>query len=611
MPEQAQTMMPLIIRRIINRVGRPLGINPFPRAFNYDHVPKNRAGAFEEIYQDNFWASDQSRSGVGSELEFTKRYRAELADLILCQNFKSMFDAPCGDLNWMPELLQKTPINYQGGDISESLVKQLKKQNPQINISQFDICNDPFPKVDVWHCRDCLFHLPFADILTALKNFVASEIPYALLTTHRAFLLHRNLDLNGIGFRFLDLERAPISLPKPLAYLPDYSRGSDFPRYVGLWSRQMIKDALSHKPTLYLLDASVAVTGAFVAARNMARAIKEDYNIVLVLPRGSAIAEEALQDFWRVEYLPIVNISKRFSACVLYFPALLLASLRLRLLMRGDGAQTLLLNDFYLMHGAVMRLLGFRGKIIAWVRCEPKNMAGFLSRPLLFFAKRSANKIVAVSKFVQSLLGDAEVIYDYYSGTAQAKPSPEKTFLYIGNYIAGKGQDVALQAFAIVAKHDTTVRLAFYGGDMGLQKNNDYRQKLEETAQQLGIKDRISFGDFLPDTSPVLECAFAALNFSNSESFSMTVLEASGAGLPVIATDSGGPKEIIKEGVTGYIIQVGDVVAAADRMLMLAQNPSAAATMGQAGASHISQTFSLEKFRNQLRDVIITMMIAN
>ena len=57
-------------------------------------------------------------------------------------------------------------------------------------------------------------------------------------------MIHENLDLKGIGFRFLDLERAPISLPRPLAYVPDYKIGSDFPRYVGLWTREMIAEAL-------------------------------------------------------------------------------------------------------------------------------------------------------------------------------------------------------------------------------------------------------------------------------------------------------------------------------------------------------------------------------
>ncbi len=244
MTAENASAVPLLLRRIVNRIGRPFGLNPFPRAFEYDLAASNSAGAFDTIYQENLWGSEDSRSGVGSELAATEQYRHGLQQLIVARGFQSMFDAPCGDLNWMPALLAVTPIAYQGGDISAAVVAAQTERHQGFQLRQFDICRDAFPQADVWHCRDCLFHLPFADIFKALNNFVASDIPYALLTTHHAWLLHRNLDLNGIGFRFLDLERAPISLPKPLAYIPDYKRGSDFPRYVGLWSRAMIQGAL-------------------------------------------------------------------------------------------------------------------------------------------------------------------------------------------------------------------------------------------------------------------------------------------------------------------------------------------------------------------------------
>lgn len=235
--------VPLLLRRIVNRIGRPFGINPFPRAFNYNLTTQTEV-AFDTIYKENLWGSEDSRSGVGSEMAATKRYREGLARLIQERGIRSIFDAPCGDLNWMPSLLQEVPIRYEGGDISASLVEVLNREHPQLSIRQFDICRDMFPMVDAWHCRDCLFHMPFADIRQALTNFLASGIPYALLTSHRAFLLHKNLDLDGVGFRFLDLERPPINLPRPLAYVPDYKAGTDFPRYVGLWSREMIALAL-------------------------------------------------------------------------------------------------------------------------------------------------------------------------------------------------------------------------------------------------------------------------------------------------------------------------------------------------------------------------------
>lgn len=236
----------LLAIRIANALGKPLGINPFPRSFPNELTTEaaDRSAVFDRIYRVNFWASDESRSGFGSETSFAAGYRERLGQCLRDIGAKRLFDAPCGDLNWITPLVRTTDLDYLGGDISESLVADLQQSFPGIAVRTFDICADQFPEADVWHCRDCLFHLPFDDIHRALANFCRSDIPFALITTHRA-RWHRNLDVNRGGFRYLDLERPPIGLPKADRYLRDYRPVRDFPRYVGLWRREAIGEALS------------------------------------------------------------------------------------------------------------------------------------------------------------------------------------------------------------------------------------------------------------------------------------------------------------------------------------------------------------------------------
>lgn len=235
----------LLAIRIANALGKPLGLDPFPRAFPSwaNAGGADRAAIFDRIYRTNFWGSRESRSGLGSEAGFTAAYRDRLRACLADLGARRVFDAPCGDLNWIAGLARDPGIDYLGGDISESLVADLRERYPDLATRVFDICTDPFPTADVWHCRDCLFHLPFADIRKALDNFARSAIPWAVLTTHRA-LLHRNLDVTAGGFRYLDLERAPIALPPAERYLKDYRVGRDFPRFVGLWRRETIAGAL-------------------------------------------------------------------------------------------------------------------------------------------------------------------------------------------------------------------------------------------------------------------------------------------------------------------------------------------------------------------------------
>lgn len=238
--------VPLLLKRVANRAVRPFGINPFPRAFqNPLAVGAQRPReVFEEIHRQNFWSSPESASGVGSEIKFARQYREKLENFIIENKIKRFFDAPCGDLNWMADLVLQTNIDYVGGDISERVIKFTSAKYPSISTRVFDIITDQFPESDVWHCRDCFFHLPFSAIRKALYNFSRSSIDYALITSHKSLVYHRNLDVDFGGFRFLDLELSPINLPPPMARIPDFLWGRDFPRYVCLWSREQISAAL-------------------------------------------------------------------------------------------------------------------------------------------------------------------------------------------------------------------------------------------------------------------------------------------------------------------------------------------------------------------------------
>lgn len=364
-------------------------------------------------------------------------------------------------------------------------------------------------------------------------------------------------------------------------------------------------------PIVYVVNPAVAMTGALIASCHAARLLRDDARMVLVLPKETLVRPEEVTDFWRVEYVSMLGLARHPWSMLRYLPLLLRDAWQLKQRMRRDGATRLQLNDFYLMHGSVLRLLGFRGRIVSWVRCNPALLAGALARPMLRLAHCSADVLVAVSAYIQSLLPPplrSVLLYDCYMGQARAprvwRDMEEKPLVYVGNYIRGKGQDVALAAFAIAAVEDAALRLHFYGSDMGLAKNQAYRAELEALAMQLHLKDRVRFHDFLPDTYPLLASAYAALNFSVSESFSMTVLEASGAGVPVIATSCGGPQEILREGVTGFLIPVGDVAAAAARILRIARNPVQAEAMGQAGAAHVQATFAPPQFRAALKVIL-------
>ena len=129
MNEDKATGPVMLVKRIVNRLGRPFGINPFPRAFANPTTEQlsERAEVFDSIYRSNFWGSGESRSGVGSEIDFSMAYLARLRALIADRALRRLFDAPCGDLNWSIDLARDPAVAYAGGDISASLIADLRK----------------------------------------------------------------------------------------------------------------------------------------------------------------------------------------------------------------------------------------------------------------------------------------------------------------------------------------------------------------------------------------------------------------------------------------------------------------------------------------------------
>lgn len=363
------------------------------------------------------------------------------------------------------------------------------------------------------------------------------------------------------------------------------------------------------KPILFIVDGSIDVTGALVSASRQAELLKHELDTILVLSSFHRVPAERLTAFAGIVTLPLVSPRKKLLNAILYVPSLLLSSIQLRLAMWRRGSDRLQLNDFYLLHGAVLRLLGFRGRIVTFVRIDPTRY-GAAGKVWLNAARWCSTEMAAVSKFIQSLLGPefpTRLIYGQVSldAVAPARPDPERPLiLFVGNMIEGKGQEVAIAAFNRIAALYPNARLRFVGGDMGLEKNRQFTARLKQEAADGPVPKRIEFVGATNDVSPHYVHAYAALNCSESESFSITCLDGSAAGLPMVATRCGGPEEIVEDGNTGFLVPVGDAEAVAEKLAWLLDHPDEAAAMGAAGRALVATRFSPEQAKTVFTELL-------
>lgn len=224
-------------------------LNPFKKAkkaFRRTIHKLNLEDKFTQIYNINYWGNEESRSGRGSTLVLTSNLRKKLPELFNTFSIKSVFDGPCGDFNWMKLVVEETRIDYTGGDIVLPMIEenQSKYASQHVRFVKIDLTKDALPTADLMICRDCLFHLSFADTKLVLNNFIQSNITYLLTTTYHNDATFKNEDIVTGHFRMIDLFSAPYHFPKELLFKIDDWVAPEKPRAMCLWTRDQILVAL-------------------------------------------------------------------------------------------------------------------------------------------------------------------------------------------------------------------------------------------------------------------------------------------------------------------------------------------------------------------------------
>jgi glycosyltransferase involved in cell wall biosynthesis len=365
---------------------------------------------------------------------------------------------------------------------------------------------------------------------------------------------------------------------------------------------------------ILVIENSLDVTGALKSITSVAVGLKEHYDFQFVIPSGSR------SRFWiermgfsQIHELPMVEISKRVSSLIRYFPLLLLNTFRLRMIVKREKVDLIHANDLYNLLPVVYKMLGGVTLYVCHIRFLPDRFPKALFNVWLRLHQRYAAKIISVSHAVSKQLDDHPknaVIYDElplqerYPETLESDANKSTfTFLYLSNFMEGKGQNFTLEAFAKIYNSLPHWKLRFVGGDMGLKKNKDYINSLKRCAQELGIDKKIEWATFTEDVESEYKQAEIVLNFSESESFSITCLEALYFGRPLIATDCGGPAEIIDNGITGVLVTNKNVNDMAEAMIKLALEKASRDTMGLKARQTIREKFHVTKTTFRIKEV--------
>ena len=169
--------------------------------------------------------------------------------------------------------------------------------------------------------------------------------------------------------------------------------------------------------------------------------------------------------------------------------------------------------------------------------------------------------------------------------------SEPAVLLHIGRFNEQKNHAGLLDAFSMIVKIHPDCILKLIG-------DGDLQKKMEAYAEELGIREKVSFLGSQTDVYPFLKAADVFLLPSKFEGMPMTIIEAMGTGLPVVASAVGGVPDMLEDRISGMLVPC-EPAAVAEVVCRLLDSETLRKTLGsnalvsskQFGADHMAQCY--------------------
>lgn len=220
-----------------------------------------------------------------------------------------------------------------------------------------------------------------------------------------------------------------------------------------------------------------------------------------------------------------------------------------------------------------------------------KNNFICISADALSYAKASLGPT-----FDYHLLHNAINFSKFYTGSLREPPiGKELRVLNTGSFVSKKNQAFLLPVIQKLLDEGYSPHLTMLG-------DGPLRAGIKEQVGMLGLEAYVSLPGAVDDVESYIQDSHIYLHSATYEPFGLAILEAMAGGLPVVCLDGGGNRDILEQGVNGFILSQRDPVDFATKILEICRDPGLYTSMSES-ATKTAAKFDIGPYTDKLLDI--------
>lgn len=288
--------------------------------------------------------------------------------------------------------------------------------------------------------------------------------------------------------------------------------------------------------------------------------------------------------------------------------------------MKRNNISTIAANGNFAALFALPLVILFKKKLIViqHLLYEKNSFEGKLLKTLIKYADKFVCVSQSVSQNIMAFIGEDSrsklvVIYNGLSlenmkeeNLVTRVSSQEIRFAIVGSIIPEKGHNLILDAFCEMASNYPECRLFVFGEPREEKNSKSFYNSLKEKADNLGHADSVIFKGHVENKSDLYNRFDILINYSVvPESFSMVVLEALAHNKIVIASNEGGPGEILEHNKNGFLVEPRNKQALFHLMLQVVSQfeNNSMKEIRKNGRTTVKEKFSLQHFAESYKNI--------